>query len=424
MNPSATTVLIHDPTLRDGHHAVRHRLDQGQLRDYAAAADLAGVPVVEVGHGNGLGASSLQIGQAKLSDAEMLSTVRDTLTRARMGVFMGPGWGTSSDLRGAFEHGAQVFRIAAHCTEANVTERHLGFVAEHGGEAQGVLMMSHMAGPDQLAEQCALMVRFGAKAVGIFDSAGHFLPEDVTARITAITEAVGIDVPVIFHGHNNLGMAVANSVAAVRAGARIIDACARGFGAGAGNTQLEVLVAVLERLGHPTGIDLDKVLAAADVAERRLMSAPPSIDSVAVMSGRAGVFSGFKNRVLDIAAREGISPGSLFDELGRRQVIAGQEDLIPEAAHHLKEKAMAHHPATAVLTSDVRDLLVRELRVNPGTLTADTTLEEAGLDSLALVELSVMLTELIGVKVDEDEIHDARTIGGLAALVATKRQGR
>lgn len=416
-------VLIHDPTLRDGHHAVRHQLDAGQLRDYATAADRAGVPVVEVGHGNGLGASSLQIGRAKLSDSQMLATVAEALTSARMGVFMGPGWGTSDDLRGAFRHGAQVFRIAAHCTEADVTERHLGFVAEHGGEGQGVLMMSHMAGPGQLAEQCALMVGFGAKAVGIFDSAGHFLPEDVEARITAITEAVG-DVPVIFHGHNNLGMAVANSVAAVRAGARVIDACARGFGAGAGNTQLEVLVAVLERLGHPTGIDLKKALAAADVAERRLMDAPPYTDSVAVMSGRAGVFSGFKNRVLAVAAAEGVDAGDLFDELGRRHVIAGQEDLIPQAARHLKEQNVNDHTAAPVIDPDLEDLLVRELRVNPDKLAADATLEAIGLDSLSVIELAVMLSENLGTKVTEDEITAARTLAGLVQLVAAKRQGR
>ncbi|MFJ3213793.1 4-hydroxy-2-oxovalerate aldolase [Streptomyces flaveolus] len=327
-------ILLHDPTLRDGHHAVSHQLDAGQLRAYATVANAAKVPVVEVGHGNGLGASSLQIGRARLDDATMLTTVREALTSSRMGVFMAPGWGTSRDLAVAIRHGADVVRIAAHCTEADVTERHVGVVRDLGAEAQGVLLMSHMTGPGELAEQCALMVTYGAQAVGIMDSAGHYLPGDVTERVNAIVSAV--DVPVIFHGHNNLGLAVANSLAAVDAGATVIDATARGFGAGAGNAPLEVLVAVLERRGIPTGIGLRQILATADIAADRLMKAPPSIDSIAVASGLAGVFSGFKRPVLEAARAEGVDPVDLFLALGKRQVVAGQEDLIGDVARQLK----------------------------------------------------------------------------------------
>lgn len=330
-------VVIHDPTLRDGHHAVRHQLDRSQLADYAAAADAAGVPVVEVGHGNGLGASSLQIGRALLTDAEMLATVRANLARSRMGVFMAPGWGTSDDLRQAADLGADLVRVAAHCTEADVTERHLGVVRDLGLAAHAVLLMSHMTTPERLADQCALLASYGAQAVGIFDSAGYFLPADVAERIAAIMAAV--DVPVIFHGHNNLGMAVANSVAAVDAGATIIDGCARGFGAGAGNAQLEVLVAVLERLGHRTGIDLYRLLDATDLAQERLMPSVPTIDSVSLVSGLAGVFSGFKPRVLEIARLEGVDPRDLLFELGRRQAVAGQEDLVPDVARYLADRA-------------------------------------------------------------------------------------
>lgn len=323
-------IQIHDPSLRDGHHAVRHNLGPDQLRAYAQAANAAGVPVVEVGHGNGLGASSLQVGQARLSDDEMLSVVREALTSSKLGVFLLPGWATTRDIRNAVSHGADLVRIGTHCTEASLAERHLGFLREQGVEAHGVLLMSHMASPERLAEECALLVGFGATGVGILDSSGHYLPGDVTERIQAIRAAV--DVPVMFHGHNNLGMAVANSIAAADAGADILDACARGFGAGAGNTQLEVLVPVLERLGYRTGIDLYRLLDAADIAERELMPAPPTIDSVSIVSGLAGVFSGFKTRVLDISAREGVDPRDVFFELGRRQAVAGQEDLIVDVA--------------------------------------------------------------------------------------------
>lgn len=331
---SGKLIQLHDPSLRDGHHAVRHKLGSDQLRRYAEAANAAGVPVVEVGHGNGLGASSLQVGQARLSDDEMLSIVRNALTSSKLGVFMLPGWGTIRDIERAISHQVDVIRIGTHCTEANLAERHLGYLRDKGVDAHGVLLMSHMASPERLAEECARLVGYGANGVGILDSSGHYLPADVTERITAIRAAV--DVPVMFHGHNNLGMAVANSIAAAEAGADILDACARGFGAGAGNTQLEVLVPVLERIGFRTGIDLYRLLEAADIAERELMPAPPTIDSVAVVSGLAGVFSGFKNRVLDISAREGVDPRDVFFELGRLQAVAGQEDLIVDVALNLR----------------------------------------------------------------------------------------
>ncbi|MEU2714202.1 4-hydroxy-2-oxovalerate aldolase [Streptomyces sp. NPDC007205] len=327
-------IQIHDPTLRDGQHAVRHNLGPEQLRAYLRAADAASIPVVEVGHGNGLAASSLQVGRARLSDDEMLSIARETLTNSKLGVLMFPGWATTQDIKNAIAYEVDLVRIATHCTEANVAERHLGFLRDEGVEAHGILLMTHMASPDQLAEECARLVGFGASGVGILDSSGHFLPVDVTERIRAIRAAV--DVPVMFHGHNNLGMAVANSIAAAEAGADILDACARGFGAGAGNTQLEVLVPVLERLGFRTGIDLYRLLDASDIARRELMSAPPTIDSISIVSGLAGVFSGFKKPVLDISEREGVDPRDVFFELGRRQAVAGQEDLIVEVALALR----------------------------------------------------------------------------------------
>ena len=209
---SGKLIQLHDPSLRDGHHAVRHKLGPDQLRRYAEAVNAAGVPVVEVGHGNGLGASSLQVGQARLSDDEMLSIVRNALTSSKLGVFMLPGWGTIRDIERAISHQVDVIRIGTHCTEANLAERHLGYLRDKGVDAHGVLLMSHMASPERLAEECARLVGYGANGVGILDYGPTYLPGDVTERITAIRAAV--DVPVMFHGHNNLGMAVANSIAA------------------------------------------------------------------------------------------------------------------------------------------------------------------------------------------------------------------
>jgi 4-hydroxy 2-oxovalerate aldolase len=328
-------ILISDPTLRDGNHAVRHQLQKHQVAVYAAAADAAGIPIVEVGHGNGLGASSLQVGESILSDAELLRVAKENLPNSRMGIHVIPGFATiKKDLQQALGMGVDVVRVASHCTEADTTQRHIGYVRERGKEVFGVLMMSHMASKEELAEEAVKMESYGAEAVVIMDSAGAYLPADVTERIGTLVASLTI--PVGFHGHNNLGMAIANSVAAVEAGASIIDGTARGFGAGAGNTQLEVLIAVFEKMGFETGVDLYKVLDAGDIAERELMKTIPSIKSLSVVSGVAGVFSGFAKHVERVAGEYDLDPRDIFFELGRRKAVAGQEDMIIEVALNLK----------------------------------------------------------------------------------------
>lgn len=331
---SKTHILVSDPSLRDGNHAIAHRLTPDKIEAYCLLADKAGIPIVEVGHGNGLGASSLQLGQAAASDSDMLVAARRTLKRSKLGVHVIPGFATiDRDLEPAMDIGVDVFRIASHCTEADITERFLSYVRKQGRTAYGVLMMSHMATPDVLLEEARKMESYGAEAFVIMDSSGYYLPEDVHARISTLVD--GLRIPVGFHGHNNLGMAIANSVAAIKAGAAIIDGCARGFGAGAGNTQLEVLVAVLQRLDYETGIDLYGALDLGDYAEKNLMDVVPTISSTSVVSGLSGVFSGFLKPVQRAAKEYRVDPRDIFFELGKRGAVAGQEDLIIETASKL-----------------------------------------------------------------------------------------
>lgn len=330
-------VIISDATLRDGSHALSHQLTKGQIAAYAQAADAAGVPIVEVGHGNGLGASSLQVGLSLLDDREMLQTARENLSRSRLGIHVIPGFATiNNDLRFAFDYGVDVVRVASHCTEADITERHISFTREQGKEAYGVLMMSHMAPKEVLLDEALKMQSYGAEAVIIMDSAGAYLPTDVMDRVGHLARSLKI--PVGFHAHNNLGMAVANSVAAVEAGARIIDGASRGLGAGAGNAQLEVVVAVFERLQIKTGIDLYKALDAADIVEKSIMASIPYISSVSLVSGLSGVFSGFSKHVTLAAIEYGVDPRDIFFELGARKVVGGQEDKIVEVAMELKDR--------------------------------------------------------------------------------------
>jgi len=327
-------ITIHDPTLRDGNHAVRHQLTADNFRKYCLAAEAAGVPVVEVGHGNGLGASSMMVGEALLTDEEILTISRVSLVKSKMSMHVIPGFATiKRDLIKAIDLGVDIFRVGAHVTEADICQRHIEYARNANKNVFGVLMMSHMASVDVLVSEARKMQSYGAEGLVIMDSSGNYFPDDVTERITALVN--GLDIPIGFHGHNNLGMAIANSVAAIRAGASLLDASIRGFGAGAGNTQLEVLVAVLHRLGYTTGIDLYKILDAADVAEKEFNPVAPFSSPMSVISGLSGVFSGFAKHVATAAKDYDVDPRDIFFELGKRKAVAGQESIIFEVAQEL-----------------------------------------------------------------------------------------
>jgi 4-hydroxy 2-oxovalerate aldolase len=167
------------------------------------------------------------------------------------------------------------------------------------------------------------------------DSAGAYLPSEVAEKIKALVE--GLKVPVGFHAHNNLGLAIANSLTALESGAKILDGTARGFGAGAGNAQLEVLVAVLEKLGYQTGINLYKMLDASDIAEKLVMPSIPVIRSESIVSGLAGVFSGFAKHVARISKEYNVDQRDVYFVLGKRKVVGGQEDMIIEVVLELSK---------------------------------------------------------------------------------------
>lgn len=330
-------ILILDSTLRDGQHAVKHQISPNQVEVYSSAAQAANIPVVIVGHGNGLGGSSLQVGQSLMKDIDMIKTAKKHLTTSTLGVFLMPGFGTiKKDLAPALDEGVKFVCVGSHYTETDITQRHIKYAKERGAKAYGVLLMSHRGSKEDLIRLCLQTQSYGADGVILMDSAGAFLPQDVTEKVSALVQA--LDIEVGFHAHNNLGMAVANSIAAVKAGGTILDCCARGFGAGAGNAQLEVVVAVLHKLGYNTGIDLYKVLEAADVAENTLMKNVPFVNSDNIASGLAGIFSGFIPHVKRVAKQYSVDPKDIIFEMGKRNVVAGQEDVIIEIAINLSKK--------------------------------------------------------------------------------------
>ncbi len=331
-------VRITDTTLRDGDHAMSHQFTVEQVRAIARGLDEAGVPVIEVSHGDGLAGSSLQYGMSQVPEEELIAAAAEVIERGKLAVLLLPGIGTRKELKRAAELGARVARIATHCTEADISEQHMGLAKEMGMEVVGFLMMAHMEPPEKLAEQAQLMESYGADCVYVVDSAGAMTEPEVRARVRALRAALRPETAVGFHAHNNLSLAVSNTLAAIEEGATQVDGSTCGLGAGAGNTMTEVLVAVCEKLGIETGIDLFAIMDVAEERVRPIMKHVPKIDRASLTIGYAGVYSTFLLHAYRAAERFNVDPREILVELGRRRVVGGQEDMIVDVAVELAER--------------------------------------------------------------------------------------
>ncbi len=332
MSLKGKKVTLHDMCLRDGMHPKRHQISVEQMVKVATGLDEAGVPLIEVTHGDGLGGASINYGFPLHSDQDYLRAVVPKMKRAKISALLLPGIGTVDDLRMAVGEGVATIRVATHCTEADVSEQHIGLARKLGVDTVGFLMMAHMIEPEALVAQAKIMEGAGANVLYCTDSAGYMLPDDVRARIGALRAALASSTEIGFHGHHNLSMGIANSIAAIEAGATRIDGSAAGLGAGAGNTPLEVFVAVLDRMGADHGIDLYKIMDVAEDLVVPMMDVPVRIDRDALILGYAGVYSSFLLFAQRAGARYGVSSRDLLVELGRRKTVGGQEDLIEDLA--------------------------------------------------------------------------------------------
>jgi 4-hydroxy 2-oxovalerate aldolase len=337
-------VRVTDSSLRDGSHAVRHRFCEDDVRSVVAALDRAGVPVIEVTHGDGLGGSSFTYGLSATDEQLLIRTAAETAAQAKIAVLMLPGIGTMDDMRAACDAGATVVRIATHCTEADIAIQHFGLARQLGMETVGFLMMAHSQPPQILAKQARIMADAGAECVYVTDSAGALVLEEAAERVAALVAEVGADAQVGFHGHQNLGIAVANTVAAIGSGATQVDGCTRALGAGAGNTPTEVLVAVLDKLRIRTGIDTLAMIDLAEDVVRPLMDGECVINRMSLLMGYAGVYSSFLRHAEQAAQSYGVSGAELLLRAGRRKLVGGQEDqLIGIAVELATERARDDH---------------------------------------------------------------------------------
>lgn len=329
-------IFVADTTMRDGSHALKHSYTVEQVTSIAKALDESGVSLIELSHGDGLGGSSYTYGFSEVNEFELLKAAGKVIKNGRLTVLLLPGIGTIEDLKKARDCGAQAVRVATHVTEGDVSAQHIKAAKELNMMAVGFLMMVHMASPEMIAEEAKKMESYGADYINLADSAGYLMPDDVKLRIEAVKNAVQI--PVGFHAHNNLGMAVANSLMAIQTGASYIDATLCGLGAGAGNTQIEVLAGVLKRNGYETGLDFYRLMDAAEQRVRPMMLRPQVVDSGSLMLGYTGVYSSFLLHVYNAAEKYRLEPRDIMVELGKRKMIGGQEDMIVDVAYQLASR--------------------------------------------------------------------------------------
>ena len=329
-------IKLMDLTLRDGMHAIGHQFTPETMAFLAEKIDTVGVDYIEFGHGNGLGGSSLQYGLGAGTDLEYIEAVTKVVKNTELSVITIPGIGTRFELQMAYDHGIRVARFATQMSECDIAKQHIQLAKKIGLSPWSTLPHAKCLSIEDTVKYAQMVESYGAEVVYLLDGGGSMLPEEVYERVEAIKK--NVDIPVGLHLHNNLQLAVANTLAGVDAGAEYVDCCLKGFGAGAGNCPVEPLAVALEKKGYETGINLYHAMDVGDEYLKPLMARPMELASDQIMLGYAGTYSSFLLFARRAAERYGVDPRDVILEIGRRGCTEGQEQICIEVAYELAQQ--------------------------------------------------------------------------------------
>ena len=329
------TPEILETTLRDGSYAIDFAFTAADTAVICAELEAAGFDLIEIGHGVGLGASEQGVNVAAETDEGYMRAAAETLTKARWGMFCIPGIARLEHLDLAAQHGMKFVRIGTNVTEANEAEPFIARAREHGMYVAANFMKSYALSPKEFAQKAKLAESYGAEVIYVVDSAGGMLTGDLESYIRAVQDAVSI--PIGFHGHNNLGLAVANSVRAVELGVQLIDTSLQGLGRSAGNTPTEVFLVVLDRLGVRLGIDPLRVMDISEQYVRPLVELK-GYDSVDVVTGYAQFHSSYMGVIREYSGRYRIDPRRLIIALTEEDKVNAPRELVERLAQRLQSE--------------------------------------------------------------------------------------
>lgn len=330
-------ITILDCTLRDGSYAIDYQFTAEDTAIIAAGLEQAGFEFIEIGHGLGLNASNSGKGVAAATDEEYLVAASKVLKKAKFGMFFIPGTGREEDLQMAASYGMGLVRIGTNITEVDESARYVEIAKNLGMTVSANLMKSYALPPSEFLKQAKKSERFGVDILVVVDSAGGMLPQDVVDYVSVLKNNTGL--PIGYHGHNNLGLAVSNTLEAIKAGATVVDATLRGMGRSAGNAQTEILVLLLEKLGYFTGINVYKAM---DIAERLLKPLmrreQQGVDSISAISGFAQFHSSFSTTIYNVAQKYNIDPRELIVKVSEIDRVYVSEELAEGIARELEKE--------------------------------------------------------------------------------------
>lgn len=326
------SVRLLETTLRDGSYAINFRFSASDTRVIAAGLEDAGLDIIEIGHGIGLGASETGHGEAVATDEEYLAAAADVLKRAHFGMFCIPGIARLDHVDLCARYGAQFIRIGTNVTEVEQSRPFIERAKKHGMYVSANFMKSYVLPPKEFAKAALLSRSYGSDVICLVDSAGGMLPSDITAYVNAMKEAGNI--PIGFHGHNNLGLAVANSLLIAQLGAEVVDVSLQGIGRGAGNASTEMVVLLLRKAGFELDVDDLKLMDIAVEHIRPLLS-KMGADPLDLVSGYAMFHSSYMGTIARFADKYRVDPRLLIMKVCEVDKVNAPDELVEGCAKEL-----------------------------------------------------------------------------------------